>query len=128
MPVPPYTVRELPADEWEKLRGLPLATNGLPNPNLAAVLAVEDAAGGIVATFVAQTAVHLEGLWKAESVLDNVTVSRLLIEGMKGMLASKGIRFSFVITQELPVAAMAVRVGFERIPGDLLLLDLERLG
>jgi hypothetical protein len=124
MAVPAYTVRELPADEWEKLRGRPIAANGLPDPSLAAILVVEDSTGRIVATWSAQTAVHLEGLDKDAEVQGHVAVSRLLFEGMKGMLRHKGIPISFTYTEDLLVAAMAIRAGFRRIPGDLLLLDL----
>lgn len=126
MSIPSYTVRELPADEWARLRDLPIAARGLPDPALAAILVVEDHEGQIVATWSAQTAVHLEGLWKA-TPHDHPAVSRKLFEGMIGMLQHKGIRFSFTYTEDLSVAAMAVRAGFERVPGDLLLLDLERV-
>ncbi len=126
-----FTVRELPLDEWDRLRIHPdpaLRLDVLPDPGLAALVVVEDAQGQIVARWGAQTAVHLEGLSKTDAVKDNLTVSRLLLEGMKGLLAQRGVTFSFTITQDLTVAAMAVRAGFTRVEGDLLLLDLARLG
>ena len=126
-----YTVRELPVDEWERLRTHPdpaIRLDVLPAPALAAILVVEDETGSIVARWSAQTAVHLEGLSKAEAVKDSLPVSRLLLQGMQEMLRQKGVLYSFTITTDLQVTLMAVRAGFERIPGDLLLLDLDKGG
>ncbi len=59
----PYTARVLPVKEWPKLATTPLAADWLPalDPNHTVVVVVEDGEQ-IVASWLALTTVHVEGL------------------------------------------------------------------
>src|SRR5216684_2037351 len=59
----PYRVRQLPVAEWERLRPLPFAANGLPDPNTALILVGETAAGEIVGIWALLLQPMLDGLW-----------------------------------------------------------------
>ncbi len=117
--------RELPPEEWEKLRGLPFATHGLPDPALAAICVLETETGEIVGVWAAQTAVHLEGLWIAPEYRTHPVAGTKLLHGMKTLLKTHHIPVSFTLTSEEAVLVMALRAGFTRWHGDLLMLQIE---
>lgn len=124
-PTDVVTVRQLPPDEWERLRALPFATNGLPpNPELTAILVAENAEGAIVGVWAAMTAVHLDGLWVAPEYRRTSRVAMKLLRGMKDMLLRLGVVQSFTIASSTEVLVLALKAGFQRMHGDLCFLDL----
>lgn len=116
--------RELPAEEWGRLEGLPFATHGLPDPALAAICVLETDAGEIVGVWAAQTAVHLEGLWIHPDYRTHPVAGSKLLNGMKALLRQHQIPVSFTLTSEEAVLVLALRAGFTRWHGDLLMLEL----
>ena len=121
-----YKIRELPADEYDRLAPLPIAAHGIPDPRLCAVLVIETPDGEIVGVWAAQTAVHLDGLWVAPEYRRASLLAIKLLKGMKDLLTRQGIMQSFTIVESVEVLALATKAGFTRIHGDLLLLDLSK--
>jgi len=117
-------IRVLPFEEWDKLEGYPIATNGLPNPDTSLILVAETPAGEIVGTWEAITPVILEGLWIDENYRNTLVAGRLLAT-MKSVLKSMNIDKAFTLVQTSDVKALAEKAGFEMIPGDFCVLDLD---
>ncbi len=117
----PYTVRRLPAQEWDRLLPLPFAARGLPSPELTQVV-VAEVDGEIVGVWAAMTAVHLDGLWVAPGHRGTTLAGRLLKE-MKTLLAEYRISTVFTIISTEAVMALAYKAGFVRAPGDLWMLN-----
>ena len=116
------TVRELPVEEWEKLKDYPIATNELPDPDRCAVLVAEDE-GKIVGTWGVVLAPFLEGLWlDADYRQTTFTAAKLLI-GMRKMLEDKGITQAFTLVQTPYVLGLAQKAGFEVLDGDLCMIN-----
>lgn len=119
------TIRQLPFEEWDKLEGFPIATNGLPNPDTSVIFVVESE-GQIVGTWEAITPVILEGLWIREDFRRTTAMGRLLNE-MKSFLRGINIDKAFTLVQTSDVLELAHKAGFETIPGDFLMLDLDKV-
>ena len=119
------TVRQLPPEEWPRLADFPFAAQfGIPDPNYAAILVAETPAGEIVGVWAALTTVHLEGLWIAPSHRRSSLVAAKLLRGMKAMLRELGIVHSFTTVSTPDVLVLALKAGFQKLPVDLLFLDL----
>ncbi len=116
-----YTVRQLPVVEWERLEGLPFASQGLPSPDLTVIFVAETAEGAIVGLWSAMTAVHLDGLWIAEAH-QGTTIAGRLLRAMKTFLQTHGITVSFTVVSDPEVMILAHKAGFTRVPGDLWML------
>lgn len=116
-------IRQLPFEEWDKLDGLPIATNGLPNPETSMILAAEDENGIVVGVWAAMTPIVLEGLWIREDHR-NSTVAGRLLQRMKLFLNSIQVDRAFTLVQSADVKSLAEKAGFAVIPGDLMMLDL----
>lgn len=113
---PPYTARELPPEEWDRLADLPLG-QALPDPANAAILVVEHD-GVIVAAWAALTTVHLDGLYVVPASRKHPAVARTLVQGMSALLEARGIPQVVTVTQTDEVAALAAHIGGARV-GDL---------
>jgi hypothetical protein len=119
------TVRQLPPEEWERLRDFPLAERyGIPDPRGAAILVAETPAGEIVGVWAALTTVHLDGLWIAPEYRRTSLVAAKLLRGMKAMLTQLGIVHSFTLVESPEVLVLALKAGFQKLPYDLCFLDL----
>lgn len=118
-----YQTRILPPEEWPKLLDRTFRETGLPDPNLCTVLVVETPLGEIVGTWIAITAVHLEGLWVDPAHRGTSVASRLL-KGMTSILQEAGILASFTLISDPQVAALASKAGFTRYPADTWVLQL----
>jgi len=119
--MPPYRARELPPDEWIRLHDLPPFAGGLPNPDGALVIVVEDEpTGQIVASWIAADFVHLEGVWADDTHRAKTRVPALLLAEMRRILRERGVAVVFTIAPDAQVQAVAEHAGFEVIPGTLL--------
>lgn len=120
------TIRQLPFEEWDRLDGFPIATNGLPNPDTSVIFVIESAEGEIVGTWEAITPVILEGLWLRDDYRRTTAMGRLLSE-MKSFLRSIHVDKAFTLVQTSDVLELAHKAGFETIPGEFLVLDLDKV-
>lgn len=116
-------VRELPVEEWDKLRDLPFGTNGLPNPAGAAVLVAEDG-DEIVGVWCAGTFVVLEGLWVKEEYRKTTFTAAKLLVGMKALLRALGIPQVVTLVQTEYVKKLAEKAGFNKVDGEVMELKL----
>lgn len=117
----PYTARELPLEEWDRLTGLPIASGASPlNPENAAVCVVERD-GQIVATWGALTMVHAEGCWIDPAHRRNPAVVQALIAGFFTMLHAHGLAEVLTVTQTEEVGALAAGLGGTKV-GQLWML------
>lgn len=119
------TVRQLPFEEWDRLEGLQIAANGLPNPDTSVIFVVEDA-GEIVGTWEAVTPIVLEGLWVREDFQKTTACGRLY-HAMVSFLKSLGVDRTYTLVQTPEVLELAQHGGFEIVPGDFLMLDLDKV-
>jgi hypothetical protein len=120
------TIRQLPPEEWDRLRDLPFARGGLPDPSLAAILVAETESGEIVGLWAAMTTVMLDGLWIAPAHRNTPTrIAGKLLHGMKTLLGQLGVVRAVTLVQTTDVLVLALKAGFTRVTGDLCLLDLQ---
>ena len=113
--------RLLPLAERDRLReaGGPLREADLDALDLAALPVVE-VDGGIVAYWPAFFALHLEPLWIADDQRGKPSVVKALLAAMSEALQQIGKPVAFaVLDPATPMEAMAERLGFARVPGDL---------
>lgn len=118
-------IRQLPFEEWDKLEGLPIATNGLPNPDTSVIFVVE-VDDQIVGTWEAVTPIVLEGLWIREDYQKTTACGRLYY-AMTSFLKSINVDRVYTLVQTPEVKDLAQHGGFEVIPGDFLMLDLDKV-
>lgn len=116
------TVRILSAEEWHKLAELPIGATGIPDPERCHILVAETPDGEIVGTWALVTVPFLEGLWVKEEYREHSSIAGRLLSTMKSLLHSLGIFQSFTLVQDVPVLILAHKAGFERLPGDLMML------
>lgn len=115
-----YTVRVLPPDEWPRLAHIGhFAAVAPPSPDHTVILVIEKD-GQILATWGAMDVVHLEGLWVDPAYRDHPALARKLLAGMEDLLREHNISTVFTIGVTLDVLAMAHRLGFQWMPGNLL--------
>lgn len=118
-------IRVLPFEEWDKLDGFQISANGLPDPDTSIILVAETPAGEIVGTWEAVAPVILEGLWVREDHR-NSTVAGRMLSTMKSLLKNMNISKAYTIVQTSDVKALAEKAGFEMIPGEFCVLDLDK--
>jgi len=118
-------IRLLPFEEWDKLDGFQISTNGLPNPDTSIILVAETPAGEIVGTWEAVAPVILEGLWVREDYRKTTVLGRMF-QTMKDTLRNMHIDRAYTLVQSPEVKDLAEKGGFEMIPGDLCVLDLDK--
>jgi hypothetical protein len=117
------TPRVLPPEEWERLRGLPFATNGLPDPASSVIIVVETPDGEIVGLWALMLQPFLDGLWTHPDHQHKLAAGQLL-RTMKAVLQEYGVSTAFTIISDPAVMALAHKAGFTRAPGDLWLLPI----
>lgn len=129
--IAPYTSRELPAEEWEKLRSIPpYDSMGLPSTDGDwKVFVVEDADGALIATTATQVQVHWEPWWFREESRKNPVVVRLLLEQCLSTLKEFGIPYAFcTVAEDQPeIRSVVEHLGGIRAPGDLYLVNLDQV-
>lgn len=117
-------VRILRREEYPRLVDLPFASRGLPDPDRTVILVAENEAGEIVGLWAAMTAIHLDGLWVEPTYRRHSRVAVQLLRGMKTALQQLDLLQSFTYVEDADVLMLALKAGFTRLPGDLLILDL----
>lgn len=120
---PAYATRVLPPDEWEKLRALPFASNGLPDPETTVIFVDETAAGQIIGVWGIFLQPMLDGLWSDPEHRGTLVAGRLLA-AMKAFLQAQGITYAFTVISDPQVMILAHKAGFTRAPGDLWMLQV----
>jgi N-acetylglutamate synthase-like GNAT family acetyltransferase len=114
------TVRQLPPEEWHKLAELPIASGGIPDPMRCEIVVAEED-GKIVGTWGLVMTPFLEGLWVEEEYRKSSAAPKLLVE-MKKLLVERGVIQAFTLVQSTDVLILAHKAGFDRIPGDLMMI------
>lgn len=127
----PYTKRELPVEEWDRLLSIP-PYNSMGLPSTAGdwkILVVENQAGEIVMASATQVQVHWEPWWAREDVRKNPVVVRLMLELGLATLEEFGIPYAFctVADDQPEVRSVVEHMGGIKAPGDLYLLDTAAL-
>lgn len=122
------TIRTLAPEEHHRLVGLgPFkdATSG-PDPDYSTVVVAEDEDGKILGYWCAFNAVHVEPLWVSPEVRDN-GVGRGLWDKLREVLQRYHVpnAFAIIMDEDLPThLPMAHGIGFRRIPGSVLFVDV----
>lgn len=120
----PITIKELPPEEWERLKGLPVATLGLPDPATCRVVIAETDEGRIVGTWCLVFAPFLEGMWVDEEYRNRSTAGWRLVKFMKGLLAKWKAPNVYTAVETKEVQGFAERVGFNALPATLMKLEI----
>lgn len=126
------TIRELGTDDLVRLSAIPpFDTAGLPRlPNMRVVGAVREHDGMIVAYWMLFDAVHVEPLWIAADYQRKPALGRRLWEGVRKILCEVKVPRAFAMIHNDDAAMnmpMAMRLGFQRLPGDLYFLDTTKM-
>jgi hypothetical protein len=122
-------VRDLTGAEFYLVEHLePFASGGLPNPDLNRIIVAEAGGPGgeIVAFWMLATQVHVEPLWIHPDYQKRPGVARRLWGAVWANLQQAGVRLAFACiadsaAQNIP---LALRAGFQKIPGDLYVLQV----
>lgn len=127
----PYTSRELPVEEWDKLLSIPPYDHmGLPSKaGDWKILVIENQTGEIVMTSATQVQVHWEPWWAREDARKNPVVTRMMLELGLSTLEEFGIPYAFctVADAQPEIRAVVEHMGGIRAPGDLYLIDTDAL-
>jgi hypothetical protein len=94
------------------------------------VAAIEDETGRIVAYWPLWVGIHAEPLWVTEAAR-TPKVIRLLIQTLQQAMAEEGIPTVFAVIGHGDLATSlppALKLGFERVPGDLFFVRAEGFG
>jgi hypothetical protein len=110
-------VRELPAKEYHRLAGLPIAA-GNPDPTRCQILVAENEAGEIVGTFGVLLVPLLEGLWVREDYRKTTTFGRLW-NGMQQFLKRCGFEHVAGFVETADMKNLAEKAGFTTLEGTL---------
>lgn len=126
-PVALPVARQLPRQEWERLRTFgPFAEAGvLPDPRFALIEVLEEGGEGgpIVGSWMVTPMAILEGLYLAEDWRAHPAAARRLFFGMMELLGRYEITTVLTVTQDPAVRALAHKAGFTDLPGQLQLLQ-----
>lgn len=121
---------QLPMDQIARIQeaGGPLAEVDTSNMHKANIAAVE-VDGQLVAYWPVWRAIHAEPLWVAEAYRHHPGVIRALLreleKALDPLMQETGEHIAFAIIGDADVLASgryAMRLGFERVPGDLFFL------
>lgn len=123
------TVRELPPEEWWKLRAIVPEGYGMPNPGNSRVVTVEDEGGKIVGFWFVFATLHVEPFSLDEAYRGNPGILKRMWAGVRGILDSMregsgglfgNIAFAVIPDVDLPrTLPMARRLKFQKLPGSL---------
>jgi N-acetylglutamate synthase-like GNAT family acetyltransferase len=123
------TTRILPQDEWAKLA--PTALEFVWETLRAGtdrVIVVEDETGRVVGCWTLIPVVHVEGIFIHRDERNRGNVARRLLTAMKAEAAAMGAQA--VVTSSLTddIAAFAMRLGAEVLPGTHFVLPIGKDG
>jgi len=126
-------IRQLPFEEWDKLDGFPIAQNGgrhpfydiLPNPEVSIIIVAETEGGEIVGTWSAVAPVVLEGLWVKEEYRKKGVFPKMY-NTMMDSIFNMGITNVYTLVQTPDVKSLALKLGFEIIPGEFCMIKLNK--
>lgn len=118
------TIRPLPPQEWDKLQGLPLTAERIPDPYSCTVLVAENSSGEIVGTWMFAPIAFLEGMWVREDYRRKSSVGARLVKAMKTLLLQWGVPTTYTVVQSKDVQDLAERVGFSPVPAQLMCLTM----
>ena len=120
-----YTTRVLERSEWARLAGTD--ADGLwPHlPETARVVVVESAERVIVGCWILLSVAHVECLWIAPTHRKRTGVARRLLNGMRTLTASMGIRRVMTAAVTEDVRTLLYHAGAEQVPGTHYMLDLQ---
>lgn len=124
LPAADYRARVLPLEEWQARVGeLPYPPGAFdPSPN-ALLVVVEDATGRILASWGAMNLIMLEGL-HVDPAHRHGPVGKHLFAEMIHELLARGVPGASTIVNDPGVAALAQRIGFVKIPGEVFQVRL----
>lgn len=132
-PTARLATRELPVEEWPRLLDCPgpYKDQGfLPASAHNRIIVLETVqTGEIVGYWGAFTAVHAEPVFIREAYRQKVSAVRLLWEAMNTLLKELQVPgvVAVISDQDAPVnLPMAVKLGFQRVPGALYFCDLTK--
>ncbi len=114
----PYSARVLPVDEWPKLAATPLAESWLPSldPQHTVVVVVEEGEQ-IVASWIALTTVHVEGLNIDPVHQKRGVVGGLLLKKMVETLQAQHVPEVLTQAASEEVATLLRKVSATPLPG-----------
>ena len=118
--------RVLDPREWaEKLQGTALEGAAL-DPVFSSIVVVE-VDGIVVACWAIMTAVHVEGLWEAETYRGHAGVSRALLSATVAELQRHHV--AEVLTQSLTpeVGTLCEKAGGRKVPGQTWVIPVKEL-
>lgn len=121
-PQPKIVARLLTRDEdWEaKLEGTTLGPDVHKlDKEQTLIVVVEDEHGDVVQTWMALTAVHVEGLWARPDHRGSAGSTRALINKMVEELRSRGIAEVLTRAESGDVEVLISKIGGKRVPGSL---------
>jgi len=123
------TVRELPPEEWWKLRSVIPEGFGMPNPGNSRVITVEDESGNIVGWWFVYATLHVEPFHIADSYRGNPGILKRMWAGVRGILDNMregsgglfgSLAFAVIHDVDLPrTLPAAKKLKFVKIPGSL---------
>lgn len=117
------SVRDLPEEEWEKLRDHPsLGGHPLPHPKTSRAIVVERD-GEIVGVWFAIQVVHLEPIWLKKEER-STGAGLLLFRGMKRLLDSCSLKRVFSFSDNPVISAYLGRLGFVKLPYEIHALEV----
>lgn len=126
-PTPIPTLRVLPDEDYPRLLAFePFATGGLPSPAVSRIL-VAELGGDIVGFWGLFNAVHVEPLWIHPDHRSRPGLIRRLWTAVQSELRAAGVFTAFACIADRDAAQnvpLALRQGFERVPGDLYMIRL----
>lgn len=116
------TVRELPKEEWDLLRQIPEVKDALPDPRVSSCIVAQEPDGTIVGYAFLYVALHIGPMELAEKYRKKPGILRKIWRGVRDVMARCGypLGYSVIMDYNLPnVGSMAMRLGFQKIPGAL---------
>lgn len=120
-----YVTRLLPPAEWDRLRDLPFAANGLPDPSTT-ILFITERDGAIVGLWGIFLQPMLDGLWIHEDHRGHTPVAYQLLHTMKVFMSAQGLQAAFTQITDGHVMTLAHKAGFTPVPGQLWMLAVPR--
>jgi len=105
------TIRELPSEEWSKLKGIEGFADFIPAAGTARIQVAEQG-DKIVGVWVAQLAICAEPVWIAYEHR-NRTLGLLLFEALTQMMKEEGIRSFMIHAADDGVGDYLIRLGLK---------------
>jgi N-acetylglutamate synthase-like GNAT family acetyltransferase len=118
-------LRQLPIEEWSKLEGHPALAGWVPDPTTSIVVVAEQE-GEIIALWAARNFVQLEGFWVAPEHRRKSRLPVRLVNYMREVLATCGIKKALCWTGDPVVVSYLTRLGMTKMPVDSFLFETNK--